>query len=91
MATKRVEIKIVGDVQGVGFRMFAAREAARLHLLGSAENLPDGSVSITAEGEETALIEFANLMKRGPSSASVERADIEWLSSANTFSGFTMT
>jgi acylphosphatase len=39
-----------GDVQGVCFRAAVRRRALQLGLTGSAENLPDGSVEIYAQG-----------------------------------------
>lgn len=48
---QRVEITVRGLVQGVGYRAFAKRAADVLQVTGFAENMPDGSVRIIAEGE----------------------------------------
>lgn len=43
-------VRVRGIVQGVGFRYVTRDQLARLGLSGSAENLPDGSVRVTAQG-----------------------------------------
>jgi acylphosphatase len=46
---------ISGTVQGVGYRFFALRVAARHQVLGTVRNLPDGRVEVIAEGEREAV------------------------------------
>ena len=41
---------ISGDVQGVGYRFFAQRVAARHQVVGYVRNLSDGRVEVLAEG-----------------------------------------
>ncbi len=56
-----------GRVQGVGFRMFAARVARELGLDGWVRNLPDGrSVEAVAGGDPQALAEFERRLREGP-------------------------
>ena len=43
---------IKGDVQGVGFRFFAQRAAARHQIVGYVRNLDDGRVEALAEAIE---------------------------------------
>lgn len=64
-----------GRVQGVGFRWFVWREAERLGLRGSAQNLPDGSVEVIAEGPEKALEALERSLGRGPAAARVDRVE----------------
>ena len=57
---RRVVIWVEGTVQGVGFRWWVSRQAGRLGLAGSAENLRDGRVEIDVQGPDAdvaALIE----------------------------------
>lgn len=51
----RALIRVAGRVQGVGFRWWAMGEARDLGLVGYAENLPDGRVEISAQGELPAV------------------------------------
>ena len=46
---------IRGEVQGVGYRFFAQRAAARHQVVGYVRNLPDGSVESLAEGRRMAV------------------------------------
>jgi acylphosphatase len=52
VADVRVTARVRGRVQGVGFRWWTRALALDLGLVGSAANLPDGSVEIVAEGPE---------------------------------------
>lgn len=67
----RLNIRTTGEVQGVFFRQSAKSEAECLALNGFARNEPDGLVYIEAEGEETALKEFAEWCRKGPRGARV--------------------
>ena len=52
---QRVELIVVGRVQGVFFRASTLEQAQSLNLVGFVENLPDGSVEVVAEGPKYAL------------------------------------
>lgn len=71
------KIKIGGRVQGVGFRFSAREKAKNLGVTGYVQNRPDGSVTIVASGEESALNEFLSWCRKGPSMAQVVNVDIE--------------
>ncbi len=75
---RRFTATIHGVVQGVLFRQSARREALRLGLAGTARNRPDGTVHVTAEGEERGLREFLSWLHHGPERAVVERVDVAW-------------
>ncbi|MGH9715705.1 MAG: acylphosphatase [Candidatus Acidiferrales bacterium] len=62
---------VSGIVQGVGFRLFAQRTAARLGIRGYARNLFDGRVEVCAVGTSSTLQTFREELKRGPLGASV--------------------
>jgi acylphosphatase len=70
LAAKRFYVS--GMVQGVGYRFFAQRVAARHGISGYAKNLMDGRVEVYAIGTETQLRALRAELKRGPSSATVE-------------------
>jgi acylphosphatase len=58
-------------VQGVGFRFFAQRTAARLGLLGWVRNLSDGRVEAEAQGDPDSLTAFESALRQGPRGAQV--------------------
>ncbi|MEK7507962.1 MAG: acylphosphatase [Patescibacteria group bacterium] len=72
---KTIKIKIFGDVQGVNFRHEAKKEADELGLKGFAENLPDGSVYIEAEGEDENLERILKWCYTGPETAKVFKTE----------------
>ena len=66
---------ISGIVQGIGYRFFAMRAAARHQVLGTVRNLPDGRVEVVAEGDRDSMDEFKKDLATGPSMAEI--TDIE--------------
>ncbi len=67
--------RVSGVVQGVGFRWFVTREAAKLGLRGWARNLEDGSVEVVAAGEADQLQQLHERLAIGPRFARVERVE----------------
>lgn len=59
-------------VQGVGYRFFTQRAAAKHGICGYAKNLYDGRVEVYAIGSAEQLRALRGDLKRGPFSASVE-------------------
>jgi acylphosphatase len=74
-AAKRIHLRVVGRVQGVGFRWFVVSAAERLHLRGWVRNAPDGSVEVEAEGSAVALDALRRRLETGPPAARVTRVD----------------
>jgi acylphosphatase len=66
---------ISGIVQGVGYRFFAMRAAARHHMVGTVRNLANGRVEVVAEGERDAMDEFKKDLSTGPAYAEI--TDVE--------------
>ncbi|HEX9105682.1 MAG TPA: acylphosphatase [Longimicrobiales bacterium] len=69
----RARFRILGRVQGVGFRWWAAREARALALAGTVQNERDGSVEVEVEGPAMDLEQFRELLEQGPPGATVDR------------------
>lgn len=70
---ERLDAVIRGKVQGVGYRVFALREAEWLGLAGSVRNLPDGSVHVIAEGPAADLDVLEERLAEGPPAGFVDR------------------
>jgi acylphosphatase len=62
---------ISGTVQGVGFRYFTQRSAAKLKVGGYVKNLSDGRVEVFAVGTPQQLRELRSVLERGPRFSSV--------------------
>lgn len=73
----RVSLIISGKVQGVFFRALAWEKAKELGVKGWAANEADGTVHIIAEGSENQVNELIDWCHSGPSTAQVEKVDIE--------------
>jgi acylphosphatase len=71
-------IVVSGMVQGVGFRYFIQHHAKQLGLTGWVRNLPNGDVEIEAQGDRVAVENLIAYARRGPRSAVVSNADVEW-------------
>ena len=66
-----LQLRIVGMVQGVGYRYALEREAAQLRITGWVRNRRDGSVEAVAQGPAEALDALAAWARRGPPAAQV--------------------
>jgi acylphosphatase len=66
---------ISGEVQGVGFRFFAQRVAARHQVVGYVRNLADGRVEVLAEGTPEGIEGFKHDLAAGPQHALVENVE----------------
>lgn len=85
---KQIECVILGRVQLVMFRDFTQRKARKLRIAGTAENLPDGSVRIVAQGSEEKLLKFISYLKNGPLLAKVENVSVKWTEVKESFEDF---
>jgi acylphosphatase len=66
-----IHLRVVGRVQGVGFRWFVRERAMELGVAGWVRNMPNGDVEVAAEGDPSKLASLETLVGRGPSGASV--------------------
>ena len=67
----RLHCIVSGKVQGVGFRAFASSEAAAWNVTGSADNLPDGTVSLHVQGDPEEVHSFLVKLSLGNQFAEV--------------------
>ena len=79
---------ITGDVQGVGYRFFGQRAAARHQIVGYIRNCEDGSVEALAEGPANKVEAFRNDLAAGPQFANVERVEEINLEPTGQYSSF---
>lgn len=79
---------ISGLVQGVGFRFFTQRAAARHQVRGYVRNLKDGRVEALAEGGEKAVEEFKHDLTAGPTFSNVEHLEEIVLEPTGLYSAF---
>ncbi len=68
MSVTRVARRFIisGEVQGVGYRFFAQRAAARHQVVGYVKNLADGRVEALAEGPAADVESFKHDLATGP-------------------------
>jgi acylphosphatase len=71
MAKLRVKVIVKGIVQGVNFRYYSQRQAAKFNITGWVKNLPDGAVAAVFEGDEQDVEAMVQWCRRGPPSAHV--------------------
>ena len=79
---------VSGEVQGVGFRFFAQRAAARHQVVGFVRNLEDGRVEALVEGPPQNVEEFKNELATGPRYSSVKHFEEITLEPSGSYSSF---
>jgi acylphosphatase len=72
-----LRIIVTGKVQGVFFRASAKEAADQLNIKGFAQNMPNGSVHIEAEGAAEKLKQFVDWCHKGPPRAQVTHVDVQ--------------
>jgi acylphosphatase len=77
-----------GRVQGVGFRYFTQRVAARYQVRGYVRNLEDGRVEAFAQGPEKSVESFKHDISAGPQYSRVEDVEEIVLEPSSEYSTF---
>ena len=72
-----MNVRIEGDVQGVGFRDYAVREANRRGLKGWVRNRSDGTVEMVAAGLRGDVEAFIAVCITGPGGAKVTAFNLQ--------------
>ena len=86
---RRLNARVVGRVQGVGFRWWTRRQAEQLGLTGWVRNDDDErTVEVVAEGATEELQELERQLRRGPHGARVDSVDARWEPASGEFSSF---
>ena len=71
----RAHVFISGRVQGVGYRYFAQRSAAKHQVKGYVRNLEDGRVEAFAQGPDKAVEGFKHDLAAGPAYSRVTEVE----------------
>jgi acylphosphatase len=79
---------ISGEVQGVGYRFFAQRAAARHQVTGYVRNLKDGRVESLAEGVLADVEAFKHDLATGPAFSNVANIEEINLEPTGSYSSF---
>jgi acylphosphatase len=85
------KIQVIGEVQGVGFRYFAKREATRLGLSGYVRNLRDGSVESEVEGGKNEVEAYLQSLSKGPAFSDVRNVEVAWQPFQGKYHDFCVT
>lgn len=87
----RVEIKVSGTVQGVGFRPFIYRIAVENRLVGYVRNRGDASVEIVVEGKQHDVQNFLHELKtKRPALAHIHEITTNYGEDTNEFEKFSI-
>lgn len=86
----QMEAIISGEVQNVRYRVFVQDSATTLKLVGSVQNLSDGTVKVIAEGAPDVLKEFVEYLHEGSLQAKVASVAIDWGTATGTFDEFSV-
>ena len=81
---------IEGKVQGVFFRKTVKKYADQYNVKGYVKNLPDGSVEILAQGDESVLNQFFSEIESHPEKAQIEKISKKKASFFVSYSSFTI-
>ena len=79
---------VSGFVQGVGFRFFTQRAAAKHQVTGYVKNLNNGAVEAFAEGPEQSVEAFKIELAAGPTGSHVEQVEEIVLEPSGAYSSF---
>ena len=79
---------ISGEVQGVGYRFFAQRAAARHQIVGYVRNRPDGTVEALAEGPAVNVESFKHDLATGPQWSVVQQVEEITIDPTGQYSSF---
>ena len=90
MPKSAVRVIVSGLVQGVGFRYFVHREAAKLGVDGYVRNLAGGQVEAVFCGEKGLIDELVKAVRIGPRHAAVSDVHLEEIPPPAHLTGFTI-
>lgn len=84
----RLDARVSGMVQAVGFRFRTMGRAEDLGLTGEVKNLDDGSVSVVAEGPEPKVRQLLEWLNSGRTPGRVDNVEASTSQASGQFRGF---
>lgn len=84
----RLDARVSGMVQAVGFRYWTMGQAEELGLSGEVRNLDDGSVSVVAEGPEPKVRQLLEWLNSGRTPGRVDDVEASMSEASGKFRGF---
>jgi acylphosphatase len=86
---RRITVCAKGRVQGVGYRYFVTDCARETGVTGFVKNMPDGSVTIVADGSDAAIDQFVRMVQTHSDSAiRLDTLEVTRSKPTGEFSGF---
>jgi acylphosphatase len=84
----RLDARVSGVVQAVGFRYWTVRKAEELGLTGTVRNNDDGTVGIVAEGPQPVVLELRRWLRSPEAPGRVEEVQESVSAATGEFGGF---
>jgi len=84
----RLNARVSGVVQAVGFRYWTVRKAEELGLTGTVRNNDDGTVGIVAEGPQSVVLELRRWLRSPEAPGRVDDVQEAVSVATGTFSDF---
>jgi acylphosphatase len=84
----RLDARVSGVVQAVGFRYWTVRKAEELGLTGTVRNNDDGTVGIVAEGPLPVVLELRRWLRSPEAPGRVEEVQESVSAATGEFGGF---
>lgn len=88
MSETRLTATVSGKVQAVGFRYWVRRQAEQLGVTGTAVNESDGSVTVIAEGDSSAVEQLLEALRSGRTPGDVSNVEAEFSDARGDYSSF---
>lgn len=85
---RRLTVRYMGRVQGVGFRYTAKTVATGFDVTGLVRNRPDGQVELVAEGQPEELEAFRIALRDAGLAGFIRDEQVSWSDATLEFRGF---
>lgn len=90
MSIVQAHIRVLGQVQGVGYRYACQQAAKKYNILGWVKNYRDGSLEITTQGLADDVAHFIDWAHQGPVYAKVDQLITDYTEDLSSFERFSI-